>query len=72
LSFYFVEGNITEDPVPEDFFGCAGVIQIPELQDKLTNIGRHGFRHHVALTHGHVCKAVEETFNTYLKYTIIK
>jgi L-fucose isomerase-like protein len=71
LSFYFIEGAITDDSVPEDFFGCAGVIQIPELQDKLTTIGRHGFRHHVAVTHGHVIKAVEEAFNTYLEYPII-
>jgi L-fucose isomerase-like protein len=72
MSFYLLEGEITDDLVPEEFFGCAGVIRIPELQNKLTKIGRHGFRHHVAITHGHVAEAVKEAFNAYLNYSMIK
>ena len=29
LKFYLGEGRFTSDPIPEDFFGCAGVAEIP-------------------------------------------
>ena len=32
---YVSEAEFTEDKIPEDFFGCAGVCKIPDLQNKL-------------------------------------
>ena len=32
LEFYLGEGRFTDDPIPDDFFGCAGVAEIPGLQ----------------------------------------
>ena len=29
LKFYLGEGRFTDDPIPDDFFGCAGVAEIP-------------------------------------------
>ena len=66
--FYLGEGEITGDPVAADFFGCAGVAQIPGLQDKLQAIGYQGYRHHVSLTPGRVAEALREALQRYLKY----
>ena len=40
LKFYLGEGKFTDDPIPDDFFGCAGVAEIAHLQDVLLHIGR--------------------------------
>ena len=69
LCYYLGEGRMTDDPIAEDFFGCAGVAHIPNLQQKLISIGRAGYRHHVSLTFGHFGEALSEAFTTYLGYT---
>lgn len=71
LKFYVGEGRFTADPVEEAFFGCAGVVEIDRLQDKLLQIGKNGYRHHVGVTFTHVEKAVREAFTTYLGYDIL-
>lgn len=48
------------DPIPADFFGCAGVAQITNPQCVLQTIGYMGHRHHVSLTPGHVAAPVAE------------
>jgi len=68
LTFYLGEGAFTADPIADDFFGCAGVAEIDGLQDKLQRIGHGGYRHHVAVTVGHVDVPVREAFRHYLKY----
>ena len=68
LTFYLGEGEITADPVAEDFFGCAGVARIEGLQRKLHTIGHEGYRHHVSVTVGHVAVPVREAFTRYLGY----
>ena len=70
LTFYLGEGEITKDKIADDFFGCAGVAQIPHLQNKLHTIGHGGYRHHVSLTPGRVERAVREAFTRYLKYDL--
>ncbi len=70
LTFYLGEGEITRDKIADDFFGCAGVAQIPNLQDKLQRIGYEGYRHHVSLTPGRVERGVREAFTRYLKYDL--
>jgi L-fucose isomerase-like protein len=64
--FYFGEGEFTEDEVPADFFGCAGVARIDRLQDVLLHVGRNGHRHHVSVSPGRVAAPVAEAFTRYL------
>ncbi len=71
LKFYLGEGKFTNDPIPENFFGCAGVAEIEGLQDILqTVIGYAGHRHHVSVTPGHVLEALKEAFTGYLGYEV--
>ena len=66
LKFYLGQGRFTEDPIPEDFFGCAGVAEIPNLQDALLTIGRQGHRHHVSVASGRVLAPLREALEKYL------
>lgn len=68
----FGEGNITDDPIDNRFFGAKGVAQIPDLQQKLIVMGRSGFRHHVAMGKGRLENVLLEAFTYYLGYDIIK
>lgn len=68
LHAYVDRGEMTADPIAGDFFGCAGVARIGDLQRKLQIIGRAGYRHHVSMTFGQVDVAVKEAFSTYLGY----
>ena len=70
MCFYLGEGRFTDDPIANDFFGCGGVAQIPDLQDKLQTIGYLGHRHHPAVTAGHVVEPVAEAFERYLAYDV--
>lgn len=72
LKFYLGEGKFTTDLIPEDFFGCAGVAEIPNLQDVLMKIGYAGHRHHVSLTPGKVAEPMAEAFEKYLGYDLMK
>lgn len=71
LQFYIGRGVITDDPLPENFFGCAGVARIPALQNVLQWIGQNGHRHHVSLTPGDHVKVLQEAFETYLGYDVV-
>jgi L-fucose isomerase-like protein len=70
LSFYLGQGEFTKDRIPEEFFGCAGVAEIPDLQDVLQTIGYMGHRHHTAVTPGYVAEPVAEAFAHYLDYDV--
>ena len=70
LSFYFGEGEFTSDPIPPEFFGCAGVARIDNLQQKLYRLGYAGYRHHVSVSPGSVELALREAFTRYLNYEI--
>ncbi len=65
------EGAFTTDPVPDNFFGCAGVADIPGLQDLLQQIGYAGFRHHVSVASGRVMAPVAEAMEKYLGYEVM-
>ena len=71
LKFYLGEGEFTNDEIPQEFFGCAGVAHIDKLQEKLNKIGYAGYRHHVAVAPGHVESAMREAFTRYLNYEIM-
>lgn len=66
LKYYLGQGEFTEDPIPDDFFGCAGVAEISNLQDVLLHIGRTGHRHHVSVTPGHILPPLVEALQNYL------
>lgn len=70
LEFYLGQGRFTEDPIPEEFFGCAGVAEIPSLQNVLQGLGYMGHRHHVAVAPGHVMKPLLEAMVKYLGYDV--
>ena len=72
LISYLGEGQFTGETIEEGFFGCGGVAQIEDLQDKLLAIGKKGFRHHVGATFGNVEVPVKEAFSTYLNYELIE
>ncbi len=70
LCFYLGDGEFTKDPIPKNFFGCAGVAKIDGLQEKLQTIGYLGHRHHVSVTPGLVVDPVCEAFEKYLGYDV--
>ena len=70
LKFFLGEGEFTDDPIADDFFGCAGVAKINNLQDVLQTIGYAGHRHHVSTTPGHILTPISEAFTKYLGYDL--
>ena len=70
LRFYLGQGRFTQDPIPPEFFGCAGVAHVEKLQDVLLYIGRSGFRHHVSLTPGQVQAPLREALGHYLGFEV--
>jgi L-fucose isomerase-like protein len=72
LCFYLGEGEVTVDPIPDDYFGCAGVLRAENLQEKLRVIGYLGHRHHTSVTPGHVVAPVLEAFTRYLDFEVTR
>jgi len=70
LQFYLGEGRFTDDPIPADFFGCAGVAEMEDLQDKLQTIGYLGHRHHTSVTPGSFIEPLCEAFERYLDFEV--
>ena len=60
-----------DEPIEAAFFGCGGVAEIPNLQDKLIKLAKGGFKHHTTVGMGHMKAILEEAFGTYLGYEII-
>ena len=71
INVYLGEGDITADPIPEEYFGCAGVAAIANLQDVLQTIGTTGHRHHVAVTPGQCTAPLCEALDKYLGYNVM-
>ena len=67
---YLGTGKFTKDPIAPEFFGCAGVAEIPNLQDVLLKIGYMGHRHHVAITRGEFIGPINEALTKYLGYDV--
>lgn len=70
LVFYLGKGRVTDDPIENGYFGCAGVVEIPDLQHVLLNVCKNGYRHHVSMTLAHVDDVLREAFTNYLGYQI--
>jgi L-fucose isomerase-like protein len=70
LRFYLGQGRFTEDEIPPEFFGCAGVAEIDRLQDVLLHVGHNGYRHHVSVTPGQIQAPVREALERYLGFEV--
>ena len=71
LKTYVSEARFTGEPIEEEFFGCGGVAEIPDLQNKLLRLAKEGFKHHTTVGMGRMKTVLEEAFSTYLGYDII-
>ncbi len=71
ITIYFSEGEFTDDVIEEEYFGCAGVARIDDLQNKLIRLARGGFKHHTTVANGHVKAVLEEAFKYYLGYDVV-
>ncbi|MBQ6785794.1 MAG: hypothetical protein IJO82_08310 [Clostridia bacterium] len=69
IIIYASEAEFTDDPIEAEYFGCAGVCEIPDLQNKLIKLARGGFKHHTSVGVGHMKEVLKEAFTTYLGYT---
>lgn len=66
------EGSFTDDHIPDEFFGCAGVAEIEHLQNVLIYLGQNGYRHHVSIAGGHTARPVCEALNRYLGFEVAR
>lgn len=64
------QGNFTDDTIPPEFFGCAGVAEIENLQNVMLYLGFNGYRHHVSVARGRVVEPVGEAFSRYLGFEV--
>lgn len=72
LLVYASEAEFTDDPIEDTFFGCGGVCEIPDLQNKLIRLARGGFKHHTSIAPGHMKDILIEAFTTYLGYDYVE
>lgn len=70
IKVYVDEGKFTGEPIEEAFFGCGGVAEIPDLQNKLLRLARGGFKHHTTVGVGKLASVLREAFGVYLGYEI--
>ena len=68
IKIYASEAEFTDDPIEDADFGCAGVCQIPNMEDKMIRLARGGFKHHTCVGVGHMKDILKEAFTTYLGY----
>lgn len=68
IIIYASEAKFTDDPIEESYFGCAGVCEIPDTEDKMIKLARGGFKHHTAIGKGHMKEILKEAFTIYLGY----
>ncbi len=64
------EGAFTDDAIPPEFFGCAGVVEIENLQQVMLHLGQNGYRHHVSVARGHVAAPAREALGRYLGFEV--
>ena len=74
LCAFVSEGRLTDEALPDVFFGCGSIFEKKEngtdANGMLTYMAKNGYRHHVAVTRGHVGPAIVEAFRDYLGYEI--
>lgn len=67
---FVTEGELTDDPIPAEFFGCGTVFKKKNTNEMMQYMAKNGYRHHVAITKGRYAEAVREAFDNYLGYNI--
>lgn len=72
MVIYASEADFTDDPIEDDYFGCAGVCRIADMENKLLRLARGGFKHHTAVGVGHMKDILKEAFTTYLNWDWIE
>ena len=70
VRIFLGDGRFTEDPIPANFFGAAGVAEINRLQDVLLHVGMNGYRHHVSVTPGKYVPPLKEALEKYLGFGV--
>lgn len=68
IVIYASEARITDDEIEDGYFGCGGVAEIDNLQDKLIKLARGGFKHHTSISEGHIKDILKEALTNYLNY----
>ena len=65
---FVTEGEITDDAIEKDFFGCGMVFRKKEgtIGEMLHYMAIQGYRHHVAITRGNWSESIREAFDNYL------
>ncbi len=71
LIIYSSEAEFTGEPIEKTYFGCGGVANISDLQNKLIRLARGGFKHHTTVGVGHMKDILTEAFSTYLHYDVV-
>lgn len=66
------EGDLTDDPLEEQFFGSGIVMHSATNQDLLEYASLNGYRHHLSLTAGSCSDVVYEALTKYLGYVVHK
>lgn len=70
LKWYLGQGEFTDDEIPQEFFGCAGVVEVEHLQDVLLYVMHSGHRHHVNITPGIHIDPLKEALEYYLGHQV--
>ena len=70
VNMYLGQGRFTADPLPDNYFGVAGVAEIRNLPEVLLHIGNAGHRHHVSITPGNVQVPVAHALAHYLDFDV--
>jgi L-fucose isomerase-like protein len=68
IKSYVGEGNFTDDP--NNIQGGSAVCEVPDLQQLLKLLCKHGYEHHVAMTRGHYGDLLYDAISTYLDWDI--
>ncbi len=72
LYTYASEGVFTGEPIEDAYFGCGGVAQIDDLQNKLLKLAKNGYKHHTTVGVGLMANILKEAFTTYLGYEFME
>lgn len=65
---YVGEGEFTDDPL--NTFGTRAVVHVPQLQQLMRFICRHGFEHHAAMNASHCAGILAEAMEVYLGWKV--
>jgi L-fucose isomerase-like protein len=71
LSAFVTEGELTDDKIEKEFFGCKTVFKKNDVEGMLKYMALNGYRHHVAITKGNHAQTVMEAFENYLDFQIV-